>query len=87
MYVCMYHGVSWTLICGGVSRSKARIVVRGDIKQNFIHEFLSHFVLQWLRQNFGSKEAFNKNVLIKDFFEKFQRIYENFSKIKCNKKF
>ena len=52
---------------GGLSRGGARILVRGDIKQNFIHEFLSRFVLQWRRQNFGSGETFSQNVRIKDF--------------------
>ena len=64
----LLHGVSWTLIFGGLSRGGARILVRGgNIKQNFIHEFLSRFVLQWLRHNFGSGETFSKNLLIKDF--------------------
>ena len=47
-YLRICHGVSWTHIWGGgLSRGGARILVRGEnIKQNFIHEFLSRFVLQ-----------------------------------------
>ena len=40
---------------------------RGNIRQNFIHEFLSSPVLQWRRQIFGSEKTFSENVLIKDF--------------------
>ena len=40
----------------------------GKLGQNFIHEFLSIPVLQWPRQNFGSKGRNSaKNVLLKDF--------------------
>ena len=48
-------------------RGCARILVRGDIRQNFIHKFLSSPVLMWRHQNFTSRGAFSKNVLIKDF--------------------
>ena len=42
--------------CVVLYRGGARILVQGgNIKQNFIHEFLSSPVLQWRRQNFGSK--------------------------------
>ena len=68
-------------------RGGARIVVRGDIGQNFIYDFLSNPVLQWRRQNFGWN-TFSKSVLIKDFlknFEKFRKIlqkkFNKFSKI------
>ena len=38
-----------------VYRGGAEILVRGEnIGKNFMHEFLSSPVLQWLRQNFGS---------------------------------
>ena len=45
---------------GGLSRGSHNINSRGTIKQNFIDEFLSRFVLQWRRQNFGSGETFSK---------------------------
>ena len=40
---------------------------RGNIRQNFIHEFLSSPVMQWRRQNVDSEKTFSENVLIKDF--------------------
>ena len=47
----------------------AKILVwgRGNIRQNFIHEFLSSPVMQWRRQNVGSEKTFSENVLIKYF--------------------
>ena len=57
-------------------RGGARILVEGDIKQNFIHDFLSSPVLQWRRQNFGSGRGFSKNVLFKD-LKNFKNLHKN----------
>ena len=67
MYEYYTHGVSWTLIFGGgAKQGRSQNFGSGKHQQNFIYEFLSRFVLQWRRQNFGSGETFSKNVLIKD---------------------
>ena len=49
---------------------------RKNIRQNFIHEFLSSTILQWRRQTFSSEKTFSENVLIKDFLKKFRKIYK-----------
>ena len=59
-YSCLFH------LCLS-HKNGARILVQGNIGQNFIHEFLSRPVLQWRRQNFSSKGTFSKNVLIEEF--------------------
>ena len=48
----------------------ARILVRGDTGQNFIHEFLSSPVLQWRRQNFGSGGGHSAKMYSSKTFEK-----------------
>ena len=50
----------------GAKQGRSQNFGSGKHQQNFIYEFLSRFVLQWRRQNFGSGETFSKNVLIKD---------------------
>ena len=67
----------------------------GDIRKNFIHEFLSSPVLQWRLQNFGWKKTFSRNILIKDFWKilkkfikhlhKNLKFLQNSSKIKFNR--
>ena len=60
---------------------------RGNIRQTFIHEFLSSPVLQWRRQNFGSEKTarmyssktFEKN--FEKFIKQFAQKFEKFSKI------
>ena len=77
--------------CTPVAAPASRILIRGDIGQNFIHEVHSSPVLQWRRQNFGLWETFNKNVLLKDWenFEKFikklHKNLKNYPKILQNK--
>ena len=57
-----------------VYKGGARIFVRGgNIKQNFIHEFLSSPVLQWRRQKFASGGHSAKMYSSKT-FEKFWKI-------------
>ena len=50
-----------------VCRGDARILVWGNIRKNFIHEFLSSPLLQWRLQDFGWEKTFSTNLLIKDF--------------------
>ena len=53
----------------------ARILKRGgNIKKNFIHEFLSTPVLQWRRQNFGSGGDIQHK-------RTHQKLYKNFEKL------
>ena len=40
---------------------------RRNIRQNFIHKFLSSPVLQWRRQNFGSEKTIREKVFINNF--------------------
>ena len=68
-FICLSHS-------GG---AKIFVWGRGNIRQNFIHEFLSSPVLQWRRQNFGSEKAFSENVLIKDFFKIFEKFIKQFA--------
>ena len=51
-----------------IFRCGARILVEGDIKQNFIHDSsFSSPVLQWSRQNSVREgETFSKNVFVED---------------------
>ena len=60
-------------------RGNARILVwEGNIGQNFIHEFFSSPVLQWLGQNFGSGGHSVKMNSSKT-FEKFLKFYKKFA--------
>ena len=66
----------------GLSHSGgAKILVwgRGNIRQNFIHEFLSSPVLQSRRQNFASEKTLSENVLIKDFWKNFEKFIKQFA--------
>ena len=57
-------------------RGGARILVRGDIGENFIYDFLSSPVLQWRRQNFGLEYIQQKCT-----HQRLLKNFENFGKI------
>ena len=61
-------------------RCNARILVWGeeDIGINFIYDFLSSFVLQWRRHNFGSG-GHSAKINSSKTFEKFLKIYKKFA--------
>ena len=66
-------------------RCGARILVEGDIKQNFIHDsFLSSPVLQWSRQNSvlegGNIQQKCSNRRLKKNLEKYKRFAQKFNK-------
>ena len=76
-----YRGLCYVILAYTYNNpsSSSRILVRRNLGQNFVHEFLSSTVLQWLRQNFSSEGTFSKIGLIKDFFKVLKKIYKKFA--------
>ena len=60
----------------------------GNIRQNFICEFLSSPVMQWRLQDFGWEKTFSTNLLIKDFWKILKKFIKQFAqKFKISPKF
>ena len=76
VYKCIRHSCLFHICLSHSGGTKILVWGRGNIRQNFIHEFLSSPVLQWRRQKFSSEKTFSENVLIKDFLKTFRKIYK-----------